>query len=69
MLYVELVHMTKKLLNINEASEQLGMHPQTVRELLRRGDLAGVKMPGLRGRWRVEPAAIDRFIKRNTYKP
>lgn len=61
--------MTKKLLNIDEVSEQLGMHPETVRELLRRGDLVGVKMPGLRGRWKVEPAEIDRFINRNTYRP
>ncbi|WP_209907443.1 helix-turn-helix domain-containing protein [Paeniglutamicibacter psychrophenolicus] len=61
--------MTKKLLNISEASQQFAMHPQTVRELLRRGDLSGVKKPGLRGRWKVEPSAIDRFIKRNTYQP
>ncbi|MFF5791091.1 helix-turn-helix domain-containing protein [Paeniglutamicibacter sp. NPDC012692] len=59
--------MTKKLLGVDETAEQLDMHPQTVRELLRRGDLVGVKMPGLRGRWKVEPAAIDRFIRRNTY--
>lgn len=59
--------MSRKLLGVEATSEQLDMHPQTVRELLRRGDLAGIKMPGLRGRWKVEQAAIDRFLKRNTY--
>ena len=59
----------EKLLDVRGAAEILNMHPDTVRELLRRGDLAGSKMPGLRGRWKVDPAAIDRFIKRNAYRP
>lgn len=51
--------MTKKLLNIDEASGQLGMHPQTVRELLRWGYLADMKMSDPLGRWKAEPEAID----------
>lgn len=56
-----------KVMGVNEAAKELDMHPQTVRELLRRGDLAGVKMPGLRGAWKVRPEAIERFLNRHAY--
>lgn len=59
----------QKLLSVRDTAEILDMHPETVRELLRRGDLVGIKMPGLRGSWKIEPSAIDRFITRNTYRP
>lgn len=54
----------QKLLNVHEVAEILNMHPETVRELLRRGDLVGSKMPGLRGSWKVRPVEVDRFIDR-----
>lgn len=57
----------KKLLNIHEAAAQLDKHPDTVRKMLRRGELAGIKGPGIRAAWKVEPAAIDRWIGRNRY--
>lgn len=56
-----------KVLSVKETAEELGMHPDTVRELLRRGDLAGSKMPGLRGAWKIRPAAIERFLNRHAY--
>lgn len=59
----------KKLLSVREVGELLDMHPDTVRELLRRGDLVGMKMPGLRDSWKVEEAAIERFILSRTYRP
>lgn len=59
----------ERLLNIHEAAEQLAMHPDTVRKLLRRGDLQGIKMPGLRGAWKVRPADIERFVNRHIYHP
>ena len=57
----------KKVLSVKETAEALDMHPDTVYTLLRRGDLAGSKMPGLRGSWKVRPEAIDQFLKRNAY--
>lgn len=59
----------KKLLNVREVAEILDMCTKSVYELLRRGDLIGIKMPGLRGSWKVEQSAIERFIRTNTYKP
>lgn len=56
-----------KVLSVKETAEELDMHPDTVRELLRRGDLAGSKMPGLRGAWKVRPEAIERFLNRHAY--
>lgn len=57
----------KRLLDANEAAEVLGMHPETVRVMLRTGELAGIKGRGIRGKWRVEEAAIERWKKRHTY--
>ncbi|WP_209907441.1 helix-turn-helix domain-containing protein [Paeniglutamicibacter psychrophenolicus] len=59
----------KKLLSVQEVAEILDMHPDTVYILLRRGDLVGMKMPGLRGRWKVEESAIESFVRRNTDRP
>lgn len=58
----------KKLLSVRKVAELLDMHPDTVRELLRRGDLVGIKMPGLRGSWKVEERAIERFILKHTHR-
>lgn len=54
-------------MGVKEAAEELDMHPETVRELLRRGDLAGSKMPGLRGSWKIRASAIDQFLNRHAY--
>lgn len=59
----------KKLLNVREVAEILDMHPDTIRDLLRRGDLVGIKMPGLRGSWKVEERAIEQFFMRHTHRP
>ena len=59
----------QKLLSVRETAEILDMHPETVRELLRRGDLVGSKMPGLRGSWKVRPEAVARFIDRLQHRP
>jgi excisionase family DNA binding protein len=56
----------QKLLSVRDTAEILDMHPDTVYSLLRRGDLVGIKMPGLRGSWRIQQSAIERFIRRNT---
>jgi hypothetical protein len=59
----------QKLLGVTETAELLSMHPETVREILRRGNLVGSKMPGLRGAWKVRPEEIARFIDRLQYRP
>jgi len=58
---------SKKVLSVKEAAEELDMHPDTVYTLLRRGDLAGSKMPGLRGSWKIRASAIDQFLNRHAY--
>ena len=56
-----------KVMSVQKAAEELDMCTKSVYELLRRGDLAGSKMPGLRGQWKIRPEAIDRFLNRTTY--
>lgn len=59
----------QKLLSVQETAEVLDMHPESVRELLRRGDLVGSKMPGLRGSWKIRQSAIDNFIDGLEHQP
>lgn len=59
----------QKLLNVREVAKILDMHPDTVYTLLRRGDLVGSKMPGLRGSWKIRPAAIEQFLNQHEYRP
>lgn len=58
---------TEPLLTVAEAAEQLHSHPETVRKLLRRGDLAGIKFPSANrgGTWKIRQSSIDRFLTRN----
>lgn len=55
-------------MSVRAGAEILDMHPDTVRDLLRRGDLMGMKMPELRGSWKAEESAIERFVTRRTYR-
>lgn len=57
------------LLTVAEAAVRLRSHPETVRKLLRRGDLAGLKFPSANrgGTWKIRESAIDRFLARNEY--
>lgn len=57
------------LRNVTETAAQLRCHPETVREMLRRGDLVGIKYTKLGGRgiWKVRQSSIDRFLKRHEY--
>lgn len=58
------------LLNVQETAERLRSHPETVREMLRRGDLPGIKFTnrGARGIWKVRESSIELFLKRYEYK-
>ena len=61
--------MTKndQLLTVTEVAQQLHSHPETIRKMLRRGDLAGIKFPTANrgGTWKVRQSTIDRFLTRN----
>ncbi|PCC83108.1 hypothetical protein COM45_04755 [Corynebacterium accolens] len=46
-------------LSAKEAAEYLRMHPDTVRMLMRRGDLHAVKQGKM---WRTQPAWCDDYI-------
>jgi len=50
----------ERLLNLNEAAEILRLHPRTVREYIRRGELEG-RLIG--GRWRFRRKDLDAFYE------
>ena len=58
------------LLTVLETSERLRSHPETVRKLLRRGDLVGLKFPSANrgGTWKVRESSIERFLDRSQYQ-
>jgi len=58
------------LLTVRETSERLRSHPETVRKLLRRGDLVGLKFPSANrgGTWKVRESSIERFLSRGQYQ-
>ena len=58
-----------------EAAAILGLSPDTVLRLIRRGELRAWKLPGSNGRrkrqyevWRIPQSELVRFIKRNFNK-
>lgn len=55
----------KKMLNLRQAADVLGLQLRTVREWVRSGRLAGVKMAGS-NRWSVPEGEIIRVQKGKT---
>lgn len=55
------------LLTVKETAERLRSHPETVRQLLRRGELAGLKFPSANrgGTWKIRESAIEDFLRRS----
>lgn len=55
------------LLTVQEAAARLRSHPETVRKLLRRGDLTGLKFPSANrgGTWKIRESAIEEFLLRS----
>jgi excisionase family DNA binding protein len=53
-----------KFYTVKEVSEVLRVGAQTVRDLLREGELVGTRT-SKRGRWRISERALDKFIKDN----
>jgi len=57
---VEPAPIGERLLTLREAAEVLRLHPRTVREYLRRGELEG-RVIG--GRWRFRRKGLDAFYE------
>ena len=59
---------TPRLLSLDDAAEQLACTRRHIYQLIERGALASVRIPGPDGKpWghKVEQAEIERFIERN----
>jgi excisionase family DNA binding protein len=54
-----------QLLDVESAARRLSIHPDTLRSMLRRGDIEGVKI-GVT--WRVSLDALNRYIESATVK-
>lgn len=54
----------QKLMNISEASEYLGFHPEHVRRLARQGKIKGRKIGGRE--WRFRPEDLDAIFEDET---
>jgi hypothetical protein len=44
------------------------MHPNRIRQLVHDGELAIVKLPGIRAPWLFDIRELDRWIQRNTVR-
>jgi len=58
-----------ELLTVPEAAERLRAHPETVRKMLRRGDLAGMKFSSANrgGTWKIRESSIELFLSRHEH--
>ena len=55
--------MTEQLFTTDEAAELLKVHPETVRNWIRRGDLAAIRV----GRnWRIKRPDLERIAERGS---
>jgi excisionase family DNA binding protein len=52
------------LLTIREVADQLGIHPDTVRQLLQSGRLKGIRLGANQSEWRVRQRDLRDFIER-----
>lgn len=49
------------MLTVNQVAAKLNLHPETVKRMLRKGELRGVKTAGDRGQWRISPSEVKRW--------
>jgi excisionase family DNA binding protein len=52
--------------SVREVAHQLGVHPETIRRLIHDGRLRAVRVGRV---LRVDPAAVEGFLARQTVKP
>ena len=57
--------MDSEYFTVREVAGKLKVHPQTVKDWLRAGDLEGVNFGGRSG-WRVTDAQLRDFVERRT---
>jgi excisionase family DNA binding protein len=51
------------LLKVDEVAERLRVNPETVRRMLRRGQLNGTMPLGTRGGWRIPESEVERILE------
>lgn len=56
------------MLTVQEVAEQLNVHPDTVRQWIRNGDLEAIDLGGRAG-FRISESALERFIRERKVKP
>ena len=54
--------MPERFITVQEAAEQLQVHPQTVRLWLREGKLKGRLIGGRKSGYRIPPSEIERLL-------
>jgi excisionase family DNA binding protein len=50
-----------RLLTVNEVAARLRVHPETIRRMLRRGELRGSQPVSRRGGWRIRTSDVERL--------
>lgn len=50
------------MLTVDQVAELLQVHPETVRRLLRRGELQGRRLGGTKVGWRIPAAAVRAYM-------
>jgi excisionase family DNA binding protein len=53
---------SERWLNVAQVAARIQVHPETVRQWLREGKLAGTLISRRAG-WRVQQAEVDRFLR------
>ncbi len=51
-----------RLLTVHEVADQLGYHPETVREMARRGEIPALKLGGRTSPYRFRQSQIDAHL-------
>lgn len=59
----EEVTMSDTMLTVPDVAAQLKVPEQAVRRWLRTGQLEGIRLGGTKAGWRIEPAAVARFLE------
>lgn len=54
--------MDERWLTVAQAAERIQVHPETVREWLRTGKLAGTLISRRAG-WRIQQSEVERFLR------
>ena len=56
------------LLTVDDVAKQLGVHPNTVRDWIKSGELAAIDLGGRAG-YRISQTALNEFLQRRQVRP